>query len=86
MLIKDRFLFPAADGCVDVDAHPMTLLEELQATILARIGRGTECDPIAAHIKAALSALSDGPRGSLPDAAPASHPTERERPGRIECR
>ncbi|HZP07164.1 MAG TPA: hypothetical protein VFB43_19850 [Terracidiphilus sp.] len=48
MLIKDPFRSSAAYACVGFQEHPMTLLEELQAWILARANRENESGPIAA--------------------------------------
>lgn len=39
--LKDRFQPRAADRSIELAAHPMTLLEELQARILAKSGSGS---------------------------------------------
>jgi len=53
-LLKARFQPRAADASIQLAAHPTTLLEELQARILARSGSGS------ANILAAKSAQTAG--------------------------
>jgi hypothetical protein len=53
-LLKDRFQPRAADPSIELAAHPMTLLEELQARILANSGSGS------ANILGAKSAQTTG--------------------------
>lgn len=62
MLIKEQFLSPTAGTCAGQHAHPRTLLEELQARILAKVGYGMESDAIATHIAASMSSQTDEPR------------------------
>lgn len=69
-LIKDRFQHPAADEFIESTSHAMTLLEELQARILAKIDSGTESGPIAAHIQIALSSQTEDPTFLIPNSAP----------------
>jgi hypothetical protein len=53
-LLKDRFQPRAADPSIKLASHPVTLLEELQARILAKSGPGS------ANILAATSAQTAG--------------------------
>ena len=53
-LLKDRFQPRAADPSIELAAHSMTLLEELQARILAKSGSGS------ANTLAAKSAQTSG--------------------------
>jgi len=41
--------------------HQMTLLEELQARLLAKFGSGTECVPAAVQISEAMSSRDEEP-------------------------
>lgn len=59
MLITGRFPVSAPDGSENISSHPMTLLEELQARILAKTGSETESAPIAPHSPPGLSPQSE---------------------------
>jgi len=79
MLMKDRFHFPAAGTCAVFDAHPRTLLEELQAKILATAPRGTERDRFEWQSGAGASSPVEGSGRSLLRTAPGSRAIEQER-------
>lgn len=76
VLIKDRFQFLAAGEFIESTAHPMTLLEELQARILATISSGTESGPIVAHIQAAITSQAEEQTFSALNSAPDPRATE----------
>ena len=49
------------DECIMQSPHQMTLLEELQARLLAKFGSGTECVPAAVQISEAMSSRDEEP-------------------------
>ena len=59
MLIKDPFRPSAACACFGLDVHPMTLLEELQARILAKADRENESRLIEAKGASAMSSRTE---------------------------
>jgi hypothetical protein len=67
-LIKHRL--PEADAFIVRSSHPMSLLEELQAGLLAKTGFGNESGPIEAHIAAAISSQTEEPTLSTPNTTP----------------
>lgn len=75
-LIKDRSQCLAADDFIEISVHPMTLLEELQARILAKIGFATESRTMAAHIQAVMSTQVEDQTFSLSKSAPDPRRTE----------
>lgn len=79
MLMKDRFHFPAAGTCAVFDAHPRTLLEELQAKILATAARGPERDRFEWQSGSGTSLPMEGAGRSLLRTAPGSRAIEQER-------
>ena len=58
---------PEAEPCNGLSEHPMTLLEELRARILAKTGSETCPGPIEEHMAAAISAETDEPSLSAMD-------------------
>lgn len=67
-LTRHRLL--SKDACVVQVEHPMTLLEELQAKLLAKVGAGAGSGPIAAHIPEAMSSQTEEPTISPPNTPP----------------
>ena len=67
-LINHRL--PEADAFIVCSAHPMTLLEELQARLLAKTDSGNDSGPIEAHIAAAISSQTEEPTLSTHNTAP----------------
>ena len=76
MPIADRLQVLPAKASIVLPAHPMTLLEELQARIQAKSGSGTLPKPVAAPIPAANSPQTEKASGPAPDIASAPRAKE----------
>lgn len=72
MPIAGRVQLLPAKASIVLPAHPMTLLEELQARIQAKSGSGTLPKPVATPVSAANPAQAESSSASVPDAQPAS--------------
>jgi beta-lactamase regulating signal transducer with metallopeptidase domain len=76
MPIMDRFGFLPASASIVLPARPMTLLEELQAKLLAKSGSGNVVKPAEAPVPASDPAQTEESSGSSPDRASAPRAKE----------
>lgn len=73
MLIKNSFPLSANYTSVGLHAHSMTLLEELQARILAKACRENESSTMAANSATTMSLQTEKLNPSARNAAPGLH-------------
>ncbi len=76
MPIADRLQLLPANASIVLPAHPMTLLEELQARLQAKSGSGTLPKPVAPPIPAPDSPQTEKASGPVPDAGSAPRANE----------
>ena len=76
MPIADRLQLLPANASIVLPAHPMTLLEELQARLQAKSGSGTLPKPVAPPIPAPNSPQAEKASGPAPDSASAPRAKE----------
>ena len=74
--IADRLQLLPANASIVLPAHPMTLLEELQARLQARSGSGTQHKPVAPPISAPDSPQSEKASGPTLDSTSAPNGKE----------